>query len=311
MTIQKISHEQWRNFIQDVQLASFFEYPQWYSIWEKYFNATSQAYLLNDHLLVSAIKLTGAKGIVHFFNSSPAGTYSNLRSLREPTVLSAKELKALIELTSINSFRLNPFTNVTIKHRQKQLSDGHTHVLHLTHDNVVSAWSRNHKRVLNSAQESSIEIKIAKTDTDWKDYYTIYEQFKERNKSKLTNNYSKLLFDYIRHLDKQHMKLWVAILENQLIAGRLVFYTDDYAVEWHAASNENAHKLGANHLIMYHVLKDAEANGIQVYDFNPSAGLKGVERFKEKFGAVKRDTPVYKSYDIKQSLYLQYTKFIR
>lgn len=311
MTVQKISIDQWRTYIQKVQLASFFEYPEWYSIWERYFNTTSQAYLLDDHVLVSAIKLTGAKGAVQFYNSSPAGTYSNLRSIKGPTVFSAEDFKSLLELTSINSFRLNPFTNVSIQANQKHLTEGYTHVLQLNQETILKTWSRNHKRALRSAQESSIEIKIATTNFEWNAYYSIYDKFKERNKSILTNNYSKRLFDYIQLLEQQHMKLWIAQLNGDVIAGRLVFYTSDYAVEWHAASNEDAHQLGANHLIVYHILKDAQANQMQVYDFNPSAGMRGVERFKEKFGAVKRDSLVYTSHDLKQSLYLQYTKLLK
>lgn len=308
MKIREITRDQWSAAIREVELASFFEYPEWYSIWEQYFNTRSYAYLIDDHLLISVIELPGAKGKIRFYNSSPAGTYSNLRSVKGHTVLDNKGLKIIRDLTSINFFRLNPFTNVTIKN-SSAVSEEVTHLIQVDDDEITRSWSRNHKRLLKTAQQSDITISLAESDKDWGDYYSIYKQSFLKRAGVQTNRYSSKLFDYIRDLSTSQMKLWLAKKDDQVIAGRLVFYTHDYAVEWHAASRAEAEALGANHQIIYEILKNARANGIQVYDFNPSAGLKGVEEFKAKFGAVKRNTPVYKSYDFTQSLYLQYIKW--
>lgn len=306
MKIREITRDEWYTAIKEVKLASFFEYPEWYSIWEQYFNTTSYSYLIDDHLLISVIELPGAKGKIRFFNSSPAGTYSNLRSLKDNTVLNSKDLNTIRDLTAINFFRLNPFTNVSIKTNGPSITTEKTQLIHLDNDDITRSWSRNHKRLLKTAQQSGLRISVAEDDKDWSDYFQIYEQFKIKKADQLTSRYSKDLFDYIRLLDKRYMKLWLAKLDHQVIAGRLVFYSHDYAVEWHAASRTQTDTLGFNHQIIYEILKDALARGIQVYDFNPSAGMKGVVDFKTKFGAVKRDTTVYKSYNMMQRLYLQY-----
>lgn len=308
MRLRKISKDEWQSIVNDIDLISFFECPMWYSIWEKYLNAQSHAFLIDDHLLLSAIDLKAAKGAIRFLNSSPAGTYSNLRSLKGPIVLNQADFEKIKKLTSINFIRLSPFTNVTFNIKDSIVTKEQTQLCHIsTDDSIEHSWSRNHKRMLKVAQQSVVNIAIANNDTEWNDYFSLYHQFAQRNPTAMTNKYTKSLFDYIHLLSDRHMKLWIAKKDDLVVAGRLVFYTRDYAVEWHAASTIEGNKIGSNQLLVHEILKDATKRGIQIYDFNPSAARKGVVEFKEKFGSIKRDCPVIKSYDIMQRLYLHYT----
>lgn len=308
MTIQELSSLEWRNILVENDCVSFFEFPDWYTIWEQYFRTTSKAYLIDSHLLLSCIKLTGAKGFITFYNSSPAGTYSNFRSLDGAFEISLKIVRDIQRLTGLNFLRLSPFSNISFSPPcDKHLVMEHTQTINVGDlVNTTQKWSRNHKRLLDKARTQDFEISIATLEEEWKQYYSLYQSFVLHKAHQSKSNYEFRLFLSIQSIDAKHHRLWLLKRDQEIIAGRLVFYTKDYAVEWHACSSALANATGANQLLVHHILEHAKQSNIKIYDFNPSADLEGVIEFKRKFGASIKPCPVFKSYNLRQKVYLQF-----
>lgn len=306
MIIQEISSEKWELLVREEKLVSFFELPNWYKLWEDYFNTTTKSYLIDGHLLFSAIRLTGAKGLIQFYNSSPAGTYSNIRSVRGEYELTNTDLHNLQKKLGLSFLRLSPFSTVRFSPNCHAIESDQTQIIELDRIQTISAnWSRNHKRLLQKAQSQGIEISVSDAPEDWKDYYELYEKFLLTKKENARTHFEFKLFESIRFLPSKFRKLWLAKIENRIMGGRLVFYTNDYAVEWHACTGEEHKDIGVNQLLLYRILENAKKEKYPIYDFNPSAHLTGVVEFKRKFGAISKPSPVFKSYSLAQKLYLR------
>lgn len=305
MKIEKITKIDWQSYLNNQKHVSLFELPIWYSIWEEYFNTSSTAFLVNDHLLISTIHLKGAKGFIKFNNSSPAGTYSNFRSVSGKTRLSASDFKEIQKMTKVHHLRLSPFSNISISNDYDDFNEDLTHILNLSDvDKIDSSWSRNHKRMYQKAIDSKLNVKKSNDQNEWKEYYELYKNFVIGKGNQSSSFYQSRLFESIFDIDNKYRDLWIVKKQDKVIAGRLVFYTSDYAVEWHANSNEEANSIGANQLLLYQILLDAKKRNIDIYDFNPSGGNEGVVAFKEKFGATRIHSTVFKNYNLFQKWYL-------
>jgi len=306
MKVEEISKAKWQSYLKKQKYVSLFEFPLWYAIWEDYFETTTTTYLLDGYLIISCFHLKGAKGFVAFNNSSPAGTYANFRSIKGARHLTSEDFATIQKITRVNYLRLSPFSNVSISSDVVVTEKDFTQIINISElDKIKQYWSRNHKRMYRKALDSNLTVVKTNDQIDWEDYFELYMMFADNKGNKSSTAYKSQLFKSIFTIETMYRDLWIVKKQDKLIAGRLVFYTKDYAVEWHASSLLEANTLGANQLLIHHILNDAKSRGIVIYDFNPSDGHEGVIAFKEKFGAIPTDSKVYKSYNQIQKLYLK------
>jgi lipid II:glycine glycyltransferase (peptidoglycan interpeptide bridge formation enzyme) len=84
----------------------------------------------------------------------------------------------------------------------------------------------------------------------------------------------------------------LSIYQDKVISGALCFHSKRHYVYWHGASIETYFNLRPVNLLLYEVIKNACEKGYLWFDFNPSAVLKGVKAFKERFGAQALKCPI-------------------
>ena len=305
MKIRELSTLEWIDILREYPAKTFFELPAWYQIWAKYLNIKTSTFLIDDDVLLSVLKLKGAKGLIEFWNSGPVGTYSNLQSL-SGKLIPDRDIRDILTAAKVSEARLSPY-HLSEKIENEE-TDQYTQIIRLAdHVELTSTWSRNHLRQLQKAQNHQYDICIAKTD-EWMAYYQLYEDFLSLKGDHASSRYGASLFKLISELPDKYCKLWLAKNEGEIVAGRLVFYQDLHAVEWHAASQNYSSNRGVNQLLIYHIMNDAKRQGMSIYDFNPSGGHDGVEDFKAKYGAESLYCPVIKNQRLIQNLYLRYTK---
>jgi len=305
MKIRVLNSVEWEAILKEVPSVTFFERPVWYRIWAQYLTARTSTFLIDDDILVTLLDLKGAKGLIKFRNSGPAGTYSNLQSLSQ-SYMSAAKLNQIIAKLKISHIRLSPYYD--IEKTASAVLDHTTRVLNLLlTDDPRIHWSRNHLRQLRKARSGSIEIRKA-TQEDWLSYYKIYKTFIKLKGDSAGNRYNYHLFTYFCQLPDHDCTLWVAVDDARVVAGKIVFYQGTHAVEWHGTAVSDAAQQGVNQLLTYDILVDAKTRGISLYDFNPSGGHSTVEGFKSKFGASSVLCPVIKNYSLLQQWYLRYVR---
>ncbi|HSR30915.1 MAG TPA: GNAT family N-acetyltransferase, partial [Anaerolineae bacterium] len=91
------------------------------------------------------------------------------------------------------------------------------------------------------------------------------------------------------------IRLWLARFERRVIAGVICFYHNRHAAWWHSASDQLGRSLHANHVLQYHIIRDACERGYHFYDLLPSGGLENVVQFKNGFSPQRKTIRMYMS----------------
>jgi lipid II:glycine glycyltransferase (peptidoglycan interpeptide bridge formation enzyme) len=122
----------------------------------------------------------------------------------------------------------------------------------------------------------------------WERYHRIYCESINRWKKKKNHtgvSYDINFFKEIYQVDSKYRKLWLAIVDNEPVAGIICFYWNRHAVVWLGAGLESFFDYHPNDLVYHNAIKDAAEKGFHWFDCNPSAGLDGVYNFKRSLGA--------------------------
>jgi Acetyltransferase (GNAT) domain len=235
-------------------------------------------------------------GTRRLYVSSPECTYGGWISADKLDCSHALLLLNLVERKFNNLFwRMNPYDNIALESGVRISDEGETHAINLEKgfDVIASNMSRDHRRGIKKAIENGVSVRIASSIKDWLDYYQVYEITVRRWGNRLLGDkYSWELFHDIFRRNSPNVELWLAIYEDKVVSGELCFHSKNHFVCWHGASLEAYFSIKPRHLLLFEAIKNACEKGYFWFDFNPSAGLKGVTAFKEGFGAEVLKCPI-------------------
>lgn len=275
----------WESLARSDDSATFFQTPAWHRLASEFEGTETVCMLfkLEGHsVLLPLQKKSRLWGSLY---SAPFGTYTSFLWDKEPPLRVKELLKR-----ELGRFNLNlpgsPFAPRWPVGIHGELSQ--TKVLKLAGlkpDEWISTWSRNHRRLLRQARDWGYSIRVAQTSADVSEYYSLYRDMTRRWGSKARRVYSEELFQEIfrRFFKSTSMNLLLAESGGNIVAGRLCFYHNRHAVEWHAAAKGEDMERGVNHLLVHAAVIEAEKRGCGVYDFNPNPGLPTVDHFKRGF----------------------------
>lgn len=71
----------------------------------------------------------------------------------------------------------------------------------------------------------------------------------------------------------ENRRLWVAKIDENIIAGILCFYWSSHTVVWHGAGLERYNKYRANTLLCNHAIMQTSIEGRRFLDSNPCGGI--------------------------------------
>jgi hypothetical protein len=163
-----------------------------------------------------------------------------------------------------------------------------TQVLDLTPgiDQILKSFRKGHRADLKAARKMGVEVKVASSIEEVDAYFEIYQGALARWGKKASGFYPRQLFHNLFRLPEygNSVKLWLALHQNKVIAGALLFYHNVHVVYWHGAANSNYMSYHPVHLLVTAAIEESSLSGFRWFDFNPSGGFKGVEHFKSGFG---------------------------
>jgi hypothetical protein len=287
----------WDELTKQIPGVTFYHTPRWHDIitrtYPDYETATHE-FVFDDgcRAAVPLIK-TGEKGFLKKtarFKSSVFGLYGGI--LSEEGSLSAahaeniyahlKRTGARIRLTT------NPFSPAPLP--EAAAADEHfTQVLSLSGaDNFYSKLSRGGKSNLKQARKKGVTVRCSTNETDVSAYYGLYRDTLERWGDKTLQIYPESLFVNIMNMAGDAAGLWLADIEDTVVAGVVVFYWNKIASYWHGASLRDYFSCYPNNMLHMAIIEDAAQRGFSYYDFGPSGGQEGVVRFKKSFGAEQK-----------------------
>jgi lipid II:glycine glycyltransferase (peptidoglycan interpeptide bridge formation enzyme) len=198
-------------------------------------------------------------------------------------------------------FRINPFDDAMINLKTGNYQTDFTTALDLRKgfNDIFRQWSKkSNRRYIKKAIENGVDVVEAKTIDLWKAYYDIYNDSIARLGEDVTNRYPWKLFETMHAGIGEKVKLWLARINGQPVAGILCFYHNHHAVSWHGAGRVEYFKKRPVQLLYYTAINHAFVNGYWYYDFSPSGGHAGVAEFKSKYGAQKLECGLNSRNDI-------------
>ena len=306
MQVRKINEAEWWDFVERCPTATFFHTPDWYRVWKEYEGNHYEARLLTlksgKKVLLPLFYRRRLKRLVKAFFSGPAGTYGGILQMDNLSTQDIQDIEYYISSFSFLSIRANPLNPIFTE--KIFTNQGFTQIVNLqtcTND-LTQKWSDNHVRSLKKGVKNNIKVKEAKTMTEWKAYYDIYQDSRKRWGASASNNYDWKLFEVISQLDSNRCKLWLAFLGGEIISGCLCFYFNQHVVYWHGGTFKAYLKDRPAHILHFHIIKKAIENNFKWYDFNPSGGHEGVVKFKKGFGTDIYSANIFKKKSIIFSL---------
>jgi lipid II:glycine glycyltransferase (peptidoglycan interpeptide bridge formation enzyme) len=136
----------------------------------------------------------------------------------------------------------------------------------------------------------NVRVRPATSINDYHAYYNAYQDSLQRWGERASMHYPRMLFENGFQLAKiypDNIKLWLATVNEKVIAGAWVFYWNQHVDWWHGAAYASYFDHYPNNVLQTHIIIDALEKGYKFYDFNPSGGHENVARFKARFGAKK------------------------
>jgi hypothetical protein len=170
-----------------------------------------------------------------------------------------------------------------------------THIVHLGADfeSLQKQFSRGQKSNLSQARRKQVVVRKAATEQDIDTYYAMYLASVKRWGETAGALYAKELFVQLLTSGDPQVHFNLAEVEGRIAAGILALAWGRTIIYWHGAALEQYFKHYPNNLLHAELMAWGCANGYRLYDMGSSAGLEGVARFKESFGA---QVQAYRSY---------------
>lgn len=302
--ISSATNAEWDHIWHGCDYSTFFHSREWAEIWENYTNGQMRhdpklvIFTDGKKALLPLSYYRELKGLIKNYISSPAGTFGGWISEDE---LVTKHGFLLIELLTKRLgnlvWRINPYDDLVIKSGVQGSEQDETRVLNLEggFDVIYKKWSKGHSsavRKARKARKEGVTVRLAETINDWRDYYSIYEDSLRRWGDKTSSCYKWELFGRFFFCRSNNVRLWLAVFDEQVVAGALCFYAKKHVVYWHGAALEKYFRHRPVNLLMYEAIKSACEEGYSWFDFNPSGGHEGVKAFKRSFRAESLPCPV-------------------
>ena len=277
-----VDPERWKKVWDACPWATAFASPLWHAVTEEI--EPHDASFEWEGILTPLRRIRFAKGLIKGYESTVPGVPTGpiAQDVPDEKKISDywKELagrtkgRFLVHLRPNSPFNRSLFKKIVIP----------THVLKIRdRDEKVS---RHHKRKIKKAQEMGIMVSPARRESDFEVYLKMYEASLRRWSKKPARVYREGVFDRVRQIliAAGAACIFIAWEREKPQAGALILYEPKRAVYWHGVSGDNP-AAGAGHFLHWRIMEDAEQRGIDEYEFGPSPGLEGVERFKQGFGA--------------------------
>lgn len=168
-----------------------------------------------------------------------------------------------------------------------ELSETFTQVRHLPRAPAAlqAGLTRGGKNNLRQACNKGVRVYCADDPAHVDSFCEIYRDTLARWGEETLFTYPEALFAELLATETDHVRLWLAEHEGRPIAGAIVLYWNHVATYWHGAALQSHFSCYPNNLLHMEIMRQAIADGYDVYDFGPSGGRQGVVRFKKSFGA--------------------------
>lgn len=159
-------------------------------------------------------------------------------------------------------------------------------------EDALESYESNCRRNTRKALREGIRVSRVTDAAGAREYHTIYLDSLRRWGSDGERAYGPEWF--VSALERTGMELWCAREPGgRMAAGGLFLFGARHVVYWHGAMLEELAPLRPANALHHTLIEESRRRGARFYDFNPSAGLAGVEAFKAGFGPKSVSFPTF------------------
>ncbi|MGM0738667.1 MAG: GNAT family N-acetyltransferase [Bacteroidota bacterium] len=177
---------------------------------------------------------------------------------------------------------------------------------------IMDRWSEGNAemaRKIKKAEDSGIIIRKARNEQDIETYYRLYIEATRRWNPPPAHVYPLSFIRLLAGDESKNgeatekagtgpaiggsMEMWIAEYNGSVVAGSILLTGKNHASYWHGVLDPDYGKMRPVNLMGAAVIRASCEQGVHWFDFNPSMGLHGVERFKKSFGTKPAPCPVY------------------
>jgi CelD/BcsL family acetyltransferase involved in cellulose biosynthesis len=308
--IQPAEESEWRRVWKECDYATYFHSPGWAHIWREYTGGavrpTPRRIVFSDGLtaLAPLSEQSICRGILKRHVSSPAGTFGGCISsdplAAEHFDLLGRYMKSLANL----NWRINPYAPFHTDATACAFSDDYTYAIDLETSWDVLCTTMNRSQIprkVRQAEKHHLRVdRMAQRHL--KAYHAIYLDCQHRWDS-ATNSYTPRIFELL--YGDANCEFWgVFGPDNRMLCAGPFLIASRHVASWLALASSDSLHMKPYECLYYHLIQHYKERGFKWFDFNPSGGHEGVDRFKKGFGAAPRPSPVY----IKNSIGLRVLK---
>lgn len=274
---------EWEAFVTATPLATGYHGWLWRQVFQRSFGHTC-LYLIarRDDQVVGVLPLVLIKSLAfgRSLTSLPFVNYGGVIATSDDAA------DALID-EAARIGRDHQCSHIELRHVGRRFRDlpcrQHKVAMHLPL--VVDLWSRLDRKVRNQvrkAEKSGLTITRGGAEL-LPDFYTVFA----RNMRDLgTPVYAYRFFDEVLRASDDRAHVLVVRLGARPVAAGVTYRTgDSVEIPW-ASSVRDYNTLCPNHLLYWHALKSAVAEGCTTFDFGRSTPNEGTYKFKEQWGAL-------------------------
>src|SRR6185437_13540483 len=300
-TVRPATREEWDGMWSNSPAATFFHSRAWADVWNAYSEGAFRPHPLwvqfsdgHEALLPLSYRRRFC-GLVSEYHSSPAATYGGWLASTELTAFHARLLLEWVKATNESLYwRVNPFDTTAASLAAEATHSDVTNALDLWagFEAIRANFSKGHRSAVQHAIRAGVTVAAATSNSEWDAYYSVYEDSLRRWGTHATSRYKRSLFRKLRERCNGNVVLWLARHEGQVVAGALGLYAKSHVSYWHSAVLESPRHLRPATLLIYEMIRHAVEHGYRWFDFNPSGGHEGVQKFKARFGTVPLSCPM-------------------
>lgn len=295
--------EVWARVSRTCGHATFFETPTWADVLAECFPRWRPAPVVaelgdGNCVVFPCMARIALGGMVRYREAMVPGVYGGPLFMRQPKEEDWRRTWQVVDALTDIVLCCNPFISPVGVPESAAKRDLVTHVLDLSigMDSTWKGYRKGHRADVRASERSGIEVTLATAKQDVLGYYEVYRDALARWGHAASGFYPQRLFAALarNRLYGSAIRLWVARLDGSVVGGALVFYHNDHCVYWHGAVLRSHMACHPAHLLVHRAIEHAASSGYRWFDFNPSGGLDGVERFKTGFGARPVASSVYR-----------------
>lgn len=298
--IEKVDRSFWMEIAESCPYATYFHTPYWADLMAKtfFYIDITKGFIFDGGTKVifpfMYRKRNILKGFLKDYVSGPLYVYGGPIS---DTKLSIQQIDEIIEYIKCTSkyynsilIRGNPLTqNITVPGFRKVEDFSHVVKLFKHEDagDFLKIYPRRYRDYVSKAERNNMLIvKEATTLEEYEKLYDIYQRSIKYWDVDATG-YPLKLFQNLYYLKNKYIKFWVSYYKTKMIGGDITLCWNDHCDWWLSYYDRKYSRLRAQRYRLHIDYIDCKAKGIKFYDLGESAGISGLELFKESVGGGK------------------------